>query len=65
MAFITLTTPTNKEVVLNTTHILTIEESRTGGTAIYFYDKSPPIEFVEKPNQVISLLRTAGENVVT
>ena len=65
MAFIILTTPTNKEVVLNTIHILTIEESRTGGTAIYFYDKSPPIEFVEKPNQVISILRAAGETVVT
>ena len=65
MGFITLTTPTQKEVVLNIAHILTIEESRTGGSAIYFYDKGAPIEFVEKPNQIISMLRSAGANVIT
>ena len=65
LGFIILTTPTGKEVVLNIAYILTVEESRTGGSAIYFMDKGAPIEFVETPNRVIALLRTAGANVVT
>jgi hypothetical protein len=65
MSFIILTTLANKEVVLNTDHILTIEDNGTGGSAIYFYDKSPPVEFLEKPIQVITVLRAAGETVVT
>ena len=63
--FIILTTPTGKEVVLNIAYILTVEESRTGGAAIYFMDKGAPIEFVEKPIQIVALLRNAGANVVT
>ena len=65
MGFITLTTTTTKEITINIAYILTIEESRTGGSAIYFYDKGTPIEFVEKPIQIISMLRTAGANVIT
>lgn len=65
MGFITLTTTGNKEVVINVAQIILMEESHTGGTALYLHDKSSVIEFVEKPNQVIFMLRAAGANVIT
>ena len=65
MGFITLVTTANKEIVLNIAHIISMEQSQTGGTVMRLHEQTGPIDFVEKPNQVIFLLRAAGAQVIT
>jgi len=65
MGFITLSTTDNTEIILNVAHIISIEGSSSGGTIIKHHTYDSKLEFVEKPNQVIFMLRGAGATVIT